>query len=151
MKLSSVQKSSPVLTGLRVRYLMAVDFALILIAGVFAFVIRYEALISVWPYLQQNWIYFVLAPLMRLPVYYSFRLYNRMWRYASVVEMKMIVLAGFVSSFFDFHPELWPVAFDGRCVHALSFDLVARRPVKPGRFGRKSFSAALASRALSSS
>jgi FlaA1/EpsC-like NDP-sugar epimerase len=102
MKLSSVQKSSPVLTGLRVRYLMAVDFALILIAGVFAFVIRYEALISVWPYLQQNWIYFVLAPLMRLPVYYSFRLYNRMWRYASVVEMKMIVLAGFVSSFLIF-------------------------------------------------
>jgi len=102
MKSGSVQKFSPGLTGLRVRYLMAIDLVLILIAGVFAFVIRYEALISVWPYLQQNWTYFWLAPMVRLPVYYGLHLYNRMWRYASVVEMKMIVLAGFVSSFLIF-------------------------------------------------
>ncbi|MEM2129718.1 MAG: polysaccharide biosynthesis protein, partial [Candidatus Bathyarchaeia archaeon] len=100
MKSDHVQRSSaPALTGLRVRYLMAIDLIFILLAGVFAFVIRYEALISVWPYLKQNWTYFLLAPLMRLPVYYGFHLYNRMWRYASVVEMKMIVLAATVSSF----------------------------------------------------
>lgn len=103
MKSDHVQRSSaPALTGLRVRYLMAIDLIFILLAGVFAFVIRYEALISVWPYLKQNWTYFLLAPLMRLPVYYGFHLYNRMWRYASVVEMKMIVLAATVSSFLIF-------------------------------------------------
>ncbi|MEJ5248424.1 MAG: nucleoside-diphosphate sugar epimerase/dehydratase [Caldilinea sp.] len=103
MKSDPVQKSStPALTGLRVRYLMAIDLAFILLAGVCAFVIRYEALISVWPYLKQNWIYFLLAPMVRLPIYYGFHLYNRMWRYASIVEMKMIMLAATVSSFLIF-------------------------------------------------
>ncbi|GIV70493.1 nucleoside-diphosphate sugar epimerase/dehydratase [Caldilinea sp.] len=99
MKSDHVQKPfRTAQAGLRVRYLMALDLVLILAAGVFAFVIRYEALISIWPYLKQNWIYFLLAPAVRLPVYYGFRLYNRMWRYASVVEMKMIIMAGLVSS-----------------------------------------------------
>ncbi|HHY57520.1 MAG TPA: polysaccharide biosynthesis protein [Chloroflexi bacterium] len=90
--------SSPTLTGLRVRYLMLLDLILVLLATVLAFVVRYEALVSVWPYIVENWSYFVLAPLMRLPIYFSFRLYNRMWRYASIVEMKMIVAASLVSS-----------------------------------------------------
>ena len=90
--------ASPTLTGLRVRYLMALDLLLILFAIVVAFVVRYEALVSIWPYLQQNWTYFLLVPLVRLPTYFGFRLYNRMWRYASIVEMKMIVLAGLASS-----------------------------------------------------
>lgn len=90
--------SSPTLTGLRVRYLMLLDLILVLLATVLAFVVRYEALVSVWPYIVENWSYFVLAPLVRLPIYFSFRLYNRMWRYASIVEMKMIVAASLVSS-----------------------------------------------------
>lgn len=97
MKSSSIPKS-PTLIGLRVRYLMAIDLVMILIAGVCAFVIRYESLTSVWFYLKRDWMYFLLALVVRLSVYHSFRLYNRMWRYASMVEMKMIVLAGLVSS-----------------------------------------------------
>jgi FlaA1/EpsC-like NDP-sugar epimerase len=90
--------SSPTLTGLRVRYLMLLDLLLIILAALLAFLVRYEALVSIWPYIVQNWSYFVLVPLVRLPVYFSFRLYNRMWRYASIVEMKMIVAASLVSS-----------------------------------------------------
>ncbi|MFZ1769490.1 MAG: polysaccharide biosynthesis protein, partial [Caldilinea sp.] len=88
----------PTLIGLRVRYLMALDLLLIVFAIILAFVVRYEALIGVWPYIEQNWTYFLLVPLVRLPTYFGFRLYNRMWRYASVVEMKMILLAGLASS-----------------------------------------------------
>ncbi|HAJ35390.1 MAG TPA: polysaccharide biosynthesis protein, partial [Chloroflexi bacterium] len=90
--------SSPTLTGLRVRYLMLLDLILVLLAIVLAFVVRYEALVSIWPYIVQNWSYFLLVPLVRLPTYFGFRLYNRMWRYASIVEMKMIVAASLVSA-----------------------------------------------------
>ena len=94
--------SSPTLTGLRVRYLMLLDLLLVLIAVVLAFVVRYEALVSIWPYIVQNWSYFLLVPLVRLPAYFGFRLYNRMWRYASIVEMKMIVAASLISSAITF-------------------------------------------------
>jgi len=84
--------------GLRIRYLMFMDLAFILLAIVGSFVVRYEALISVWPYLRGNWTLFVLVPLIRLPVYYGFGLYRRLWRYASMREFKAIVLAGIVGS-----------------------------------------------------
>lgn len=90
--------SSPTLTGLRVRYLMLLDLLLVILATVLAFVVRYEALVSIWPYIYYNLGYFVLVPLVRLPVYFGFRLYNRMWRYASIIEMKMIVAASLVGS-----------------------------------------------------
>lgn len=99
--------SSAIMVGLRVRYMMAVDLLLIWLSIVVAFMIRYEALFFVWPYLQANWFYFVLAPLVRLPVYFGFRLYNRMWRYASMGEMKMIVLAGLLSSALLYILNFW--------------------------------------------
>jgi len=86
------------LTGLRMRYLMTIDLLLILAALVISFVIRYEALVSVGPYLRENWAIFVVAPLVRLPIYYSFRLYYRLWRYASTAELRMIMLASLLSS-----------------------------------------------------
>lgn len=84
--------------GLRIRYLMLLDLVSIILAVTFSFVIRYEALVNVWPYLRGNWILFVLTPLIRLPIYYAFRLYRRLWRYASTQEFRMIVLAGAVGS-----------------------------------------------------
>ena len=80
--------------GLRVRYLMAIDLASILLAIIFSFVFRYEALWNVWPYLRVHWILFILVPLVRLPVYLNFRLYRRLWRYASTHDLKAIALAG---------------------------------------------------------
>ncbi|MDY7076702.1 MAG: nucleoside-diphosphate sugar epimerase/dehydratase [Chloroflexota bacterium] len=84
--------------GLRMRYLMLLDLLCILLAVIFSFVIRYEALMSVQPYLRYNWTLFLLAPLVRLPVYYGFRLYRRLWRYASTKEFQSILLAGIICS-----------------------------------------------------
>lgn len=107
MRTNPNKASSSMLIGLRVRYMMAVDLLLIWLAIVLAFMIRYEALFFVWPYLQQNGSYFLFAPLVRLPVYFGFRLYNRMWRYASMGEMKMIVLAGLLSSALIYVLNFW--------------------------------------------
>jgi FlaA1/EpsC-like NDP-sugar epimerase len=93
--------------GLRMRYLMIADLLCIFLATVFSFVIRYEALISVWPYLRYNWTLFVLIPLVRLPVYYGFRLYRRLWRYASTKELLVIVLAVAVGFVLIFVANFW--------------------------------------------
>ncbi|MBN2003057.1 MAG: polysaccharide biosynthesis protein, partial [Anaerolineae bacterium] len=84
--------------GLRVRYLLWIDLLCILLSIVFSFVIRYEALFRVWPYLRHNWTLFVLVPLVRLPLYYAFRLYRRLWRYASIQEFKIVLIAGALGS-----------------------------------------------------
>lgn len=100
-----VENRNPI--GLRERYLLLIDLVCILLALVFSFVIRYEALINVWPYLKYNWTLFLLVPLIRLPVYYFFRLYRRMWRYASTKEFKMIILAGLVGFGLVFVANFW--------------------------------------------
>ncbi len=82
------------LSSPRVGVLMLIDLLCIWAAIVLAFVIRYEALVNVWPYLQWGRIYFVVAPLVQIPVFYAFGLYNRIWRYASTKEMRWILLAG---------------------------------------------------------
>ncbi len=93
-----VENKNPV--GLRVRYLLWIDLLCILFSITFSFVIRYEALLRVWPYLKQNWTLFVLVPLVRLPLYYAFHLYRRLWRYASIEEFKIILLSGMLGSLF---------------------------------------------------
>ncbi len=91
-----LENKNPV--GLRVRYLVWIDLICILFAITASFVIRYEALLRVWPYLRFNWTLFVVIPLVRLPLYYAFRLYRRLWRYASIEEFKIILVAGLLGS-----------------------------------------------------
>ncbi|MGL4649514.1 MAG: polysaccharide biosynthesis protein, partial [Caldilineaceae bacterium] len=86
------------MTSVRMRYLLAIDLLFIWLAIVLAFAVRYEALVSVWPYLRLSWTYFLLVPLVRLPVYYVSRLYYRLWRYASMKELLIIATASAVSS-----------------------------------------------------
>jgi FlaA1/EpsC-like NDP-sugar epimerase len=85
-------------TSVRMRYLMLLDLLLIWLAIVLAFMVRYEALVGVWPYLRLSWTYFLLAPLVRLSIYYFSRLYYRLWRYASIRELMLIITASAVSS-----------------------------------------------------
>ncbi len=85
-------------TSVRMRYLMLVDIVCIEMAILMAFVIRYEALINIWPFLKRDWTIFVIAPLIFLPVYYAFHLYYRLWRYASIKELMMITAASIVAS-----------------------------------------------------
>ncbi len=109
--------------GLRIRYLMLVDLLCIVLAVVFSFVIRYEALVSVWPYLRYNWILFLLVPLVRLPVYYNFQLYRRLWRYASTREFETIILASVLSSALIIIANFWLLPWLG-LPHCLSRSVI---------------------------
>ncbi|UCG02029.1 MAG: dTDP-glucose 4,6-dehydratase [Candidatus Heimdallarchaeota archaeon] len=77
---------------------MAIDLVCIVISIVLSFIIRIEALYDIWPYLKKYWTLFILAPLVRIPVYYLFHLYKRIWRYASTSELASIALSGVIGS-----------------------------------------------------
>jgi FlaA1/EpsC-like NDP-sugar epimerase len=95
---ASAGRKKPIATNIRVRYLMLVDLACIMISVVMAFTMRYDSLYNIWPYIVAAWTFFILVPLVRLPVYYGFRLYYRLWRYASTKELLVIATACVVSS-----------------------------------------------------
>ncbi|MBK8047818.1 MAG: polysaccharide biosynthesis protein [Anaerolineales bacterium] len=77
---------------------MAFDLAGMFVAIVVAFAVRYEALIDVGAGVRANWILFVIVPLTALPVYYAAGLYKRLWRYAGMTELRLILLASIISS-----------------------------------------------------
>ncbi|MGH7689112.1 MAG: polysaccharide biosynthesis protein [Gemmatimonadaceae bacterium] len=79
---------------IRNRYLLLVDVVLLAIAPLLLFALRFEGLH--WPPNQiHNVIVFtsVMIP-ARILVYYLFGIYRTMWRYASIAELELVVIAG---------------------------------------------------------
>ena len=83
---------------IRGRHLLLTDLCLVLVAAVAAFVVRYEALWRIGPYIRHNAYFFIVVLLVRPTVYYLFGLYRSWWRYASVSELITIVQAVTVGS-----------------------------------------------------
>ncbi len=83
---------------IRGRHLLLIDLLTMGMALVVAFVIRYEALWRVGPYLRRNLYLFATVLVVRPLVYYFFGLYRRWWRYASVSEMLVLVEAVTIGS-----------------------------------------------------
>ncbi len=65
---------------LRNRYLLLIDLFSITFAAIAAFVVRYEALVRVGPYIRYNDFFFIIVLLVRPAVYYMFGLYRCWWR-----------------------------------------------------------------------
>ena len=82
---------------LRSRYLLVVDAVFVIVSVCTALALRLETL-EIGPYLQQLWIVVPLLIGVRLPLFYLFGLYGRVWRYASVNELLSVVMAVFSSS-----------------------------------------------------
>ena len=78
---------------IRGRHLLLIDLLAMSMAVIAAFVIRYEALWRIGPYLRRNLYFFAAVLIVRPPVYYFFGLYRRWWRYASISEMLVLVEA----------------------------------------------------------
>ena len=109
---------------IRGRHLLAIDLVLIIASAIGAFVMRYEALWQVWPWVRHNLYFFAALLLVRPVIYYLFGLYRFWWRYASVSELITIIQAVTVGSLI---------------VAALVFGFLA--PVKPN--GARDFSRAV--------
>jgi FlaA1/EpsC-like NDP-sugar epimerase len=82
---------------LRNGYLVLIDAFFIAVSVCIALVIRFETL-AIQPYLELIWFAVPLLIAVRLPLFYFFGLYRRVWRYASVNELLSVVMAVFLSS-----------------------------------------------------
>ncbi len=71
---------------LRSRYLLLFDALLILLSVLASYSLRFDTF-SVWDYFSQNWLIVPFLLTVRLPLFYFFGLYRRLWRYASVNEL----------------------------------------------------------------
>ena len=82
---------------LRNRYFVILDVLLLSLTPVLALTLRVNL---PWDkdYSQALPIFICLALLVKLPVFFGFRLYARYWRYASMDEMITIVLAVFITT-----------------------------------------------------
>ena len=98
MSTRSDPPTSLVVRSLRIRYLVLFDVLLICISVILAIVLRLEDSVAAWAYLQDGgWVLLILALAVRLPLYISHNLYNRLWRYASTNEVTGILRAGLIA------------------------------------------------------
>ena len=83
--------------NVRNRYLLISDLILIVISVLVSFALKLE-LDNFFPYYRAIFMMVVVAIMVKPVIYYSFGLYRRLWVYASVNELKIIVAAVAVSS-----------------------------------------------------
>ncbi len=79
--------------GLRNRHLLALDLALVPVATLLAFTLRFEG--TAWPgdYPRIAATYLLLALPLKIGLLLGFGLYRRLWRFASVSELESILFA----------------------------------------------------------
>src|SRR3972149_9759936 len=82
---------------LRGRHFLLIDTVLISLAYFVAFVIRFD-LINYREFYERFSLITLGVVALRLPVFYFFGLYRRLWRYASIRELVAIVIAVSVGS-----------------------------------------------------
>lgn len=81
----------------RNRYLLLADLILIIISVLVSFALKLE-LDNLYPYYRAIFAMTVIALAVKPVIYFSFGLYRRLWVYASVNELKIIVVAVSVAS-----------------------------------------------------
>jgi len=82
---------------LRGRHFLLIDVVLIALSYFFSYVFRFD-LGKYQIYYEQFSLFTLILIMIRLPVFYYFGLYRRLWRYASVKELVEIVFAVSVGS-----------------------------------------------------
>ena len=92
---------------MRNRHLLLVDAASLIAAPFVAFAVRFEDFAWLGDNLRVVLPYVFLAGPLRLAVFYSFGMYRRLWRQASIGELKQILVAGGVAALFAAAIGLW--------------------------------------------
>lgn len=79
--------------NIRNRYLFIGDLFLIVVSVYASYVLRLELGAAFFFYLPSTYWMIVTALIIKPLIYYNFRLYQRLWIYASVQELKLIITA----------------------------------------------------------
>lgn len=73
---------------------MLIDAASLVVAPVIAFLVRFEQFQWLGDNVRMVLAYVLLAALLRLVVFYYFGMYRRLWRHASIGDLRQILAAG---------------------------------------------------------
>lgn len=84
--------------GFRNRHLLALDIALLPLGTLLAYVVRFEGFDLPGEHRPGAELYLIASVLIKLTVLYSFGLYRRLWRFASISELESILIAVAISS-----------------------------------------------------
>ena len=92
---------------MRNRHLILLDAASLVAAPVIAFAVRFEDFSWLGENLRMVLPYIFLAGPLRLTVFYSFGMYRRLWRHASIGELNQILVAGGIAGVLAAVIGLW--------------------------------------------
>jgi FlaA1/EpsC-like NDP-sugar epimerase len=83
---------------MRNRHLFLMDAVALILAPFVAFLVRFENFEWIGENLRIVLPYILLAGPVRLVIFYNLGMYRRLWRHASIGELKRILVAGFVAA-----------------------------------------------------
>jgi FlaA1/EpsC-like NDP-sugar epimerase len=92
---------------MRNRHLFLLDAAALVAAPLIAFVVRFEDVAWIGQNPRIVLSYILLAGPVRLFAFYNLGMYRRLWRHASIGDLKQILMAGGVASIFAGAIGLW--------------------------------------------
>jgi FlaA1/EpsC-like NDP-sugar epimerase len=92
---------------MRNRHLFLLDAVSLVVAPLIAFVVRFEDVSWLGQNLRLVLPYILLAGPIRLAVFYNLGMYRRLWRHASIGELKQILVAGGVAAIFAAMIGIW--------------------------------------------
>jgi FlaA1/EpsC-like NDP-sugar epimerase len=92
---------------MRNRHLLLFDAASLVLAPIIAFAVRFEDFGWITANLWMVLPYVLIAGPVRLAVFYNLGMYRRLWRHASIGELRQILVAGGIASAFAAIIGLW--------------------------------------------
>jgi FlaA1/EpsC-like NDP-sugar epimerase len=92
---------------MRNRHLFLLDAAALVVAPIVAFLVRFEDFSWLGQNLRMVLPYILLAGPVRLLVFYNLGMYRRLWRHASIGELKQILVAGGIGAIFAAAIGFW--------------------------------------------
>src|SRR5579859_6918562 len=92
---------------MRNRHLLLLDAASLVVAPAIAFAVRFEDFRWLGDNLTLVLPYILIAGPLRLAVFYSFGMYKKLWRQASIGELRQILVAGAAAGFVSAVVGLW--------------------------------------------
>ena len=92
---------------MRNRHLFLLDTISLIAAPIVAFAVRFESFGWIGQYPRLVFPYILIAGPIRLAVLYNFGMYRRLWRHASVGELRQILAAGLVAATCSALVGLW--------------------------------------------
>ena len=92
---------------MRNRHLLLLDACSLVIAPLIAFAVRFEDIAWIGQNLRLVLPYVLIAGPLRISIFYNLGMYRRLWRHASIGELKQILVAGGCAGAIAFAVGIW--------------------------------------------